>query len=506
MPPAANPAVAVVPRAPVDASRNVPAIATNGPVGGRRPKPVPAFRYARREEPVEPFPVAPPDMDDPLASVFFPDARDALDESRPYDPLEVPVSGSDADAYTDEDDDDFDDEDDGYDELPPSLSRAVHPSRGRRAVWRSPGLLWSLAGLGTLAVMGVVGFNVLAGAGGSAGEPRVIHADARDVKVRPDETAIDPEDAARPDITERAALGESDRLVVPDQVRVDTSRGADRDDEEEPRTPRQVRTVVVRPDGTMVPATPIDAPAAAAAATTASADDDDVEPVPEIVDRGGADDGDGLDPYEVAAAGDAGVRTDATFRDEIGTADGPTGIDGVIATGEPDVADAAGALDDGQTELDDPVASAAAGDVVTTVPRARPTPPRRSAQRQAAIDPASAPRSEPQQFAAYDDSGLGSPAVASGQPSPTPAATVDAPWAVQLSSQRTQDDAETSFRRLQQRYPGVLGSVAPTIVAANVGDRGTFYRVRVGTQSYDEATSLCKRLKSAGADCFVERN
>ena len=92
-------------------------------------------------------------------------------------------------------------------------------------------------------------------------------------------------------------------------------------------------------------------------------------------------------------------------------------------------------------------------------------------------------------------------------PAPVQSAPVqNAPWSVQVSSQRSRADAQTAFRGLQERYGSILGNVTPLIVAADVPGRGRFYRVRVPAASQREAATLCQRLKSAGADCFVGRN
>ncbi|MEO1104538.1 MAG: hypothetical protein AAFW98_12530 [Pseudomonadota bacterium] len=52
------------------------------PVGMKRAKPVPSFQFQKREDPDEGFPAAPPDLDDPLSSILFQDAREAVDEAR----------------------------------------------------------------------------------------------------------------------------------------------------------------------------------------------------------------------------------------------------------------------------------------------------------------------------------------------------------------------------------------------------------------------------------------
>jgi hypothetical protein len=78
---------------------------------------------------------------------------------------------------------------------------------------------------------------------------------------------------------------------------------------------------------------------------------------------------------------------------------------------------------------------------------------------------------------------------------------------VQISSQKSQSDAIATFQGLQRKYPGVMGSVKPSIKKADVPDKGTFYRVRVGGwAARDEATAFCMKLKAAGGDCVVARN
>lgn len=80
-------------------------------------------------------------------------------------------------------------------------------------------------------------------------------------------------------------------------------------------------------------------------------------------------------------------------------------------------------------------------------------------------------------------------------------------YVVQVSSQRSEGDAQASFRALQGKFPSVLGSRAPLIKKADLGDKGTYYRAMVGPfGSQDEASQLCGNLKSAGGQCVVQRN
>ena len=80
-------------------------------------------------------------------------------------------------------------------------------------------------------------------------------------------------------------------------------------------------------------------------------------------------------------------------------------------------------------------------------------------------------------------------------------------YLVQISSQRSEADAQASFRALQGKFPSVLGSRAPVIKRADLGEKGTYYRAMVGPfGSYEEASQFCGSLKSAGGQCIAQRN
>lgn len=77
---------------------------------------------------------------------------------------------------------------------------------------------------------------------------------------------------------------------------------------------------------------------------------------------------------------------------------------------------------------------------------------------------------------------------------------------VQVSSQKTEADAQSSFRAIQSKYAEVLGSRSSTIRRADLGDKGVFYRALVGPfGTTDEATQFCVNLKAAGGQCIVQR-
>ena len=80
-------------------------------------------------------------------------------------------------------------------------------------------------------------------------------------------------------------------------------------------------------------------------------------------------------------------------------------------------------------------------------------------------------------------------------------------YLVQVSSQKNEADAQASYRALQGKFPAVLGSRAPVIKRADLGEKGIYYRAMVGPfGSPDEASQFCGSLKSAGGQCVVQRN
>ncbi|MDI3471446.1 MAG: hypothetical protein OJF62_003509 [Pseudolabrys sp.] len=88
-----------------------------------------------------------------------------------------------------------------------------------------------------------------------------------------------------------------------------------------------------------------------------------------------------------------------------------------------------------------------------------------------------------------------------------PAATGSASggYAVQVSAQRSEAEAQAAFRSLQGKYPSQLGGRQVTIRRADLGSKGVYYRAMVGPfSSSAEASQLCQSLKSAGASCLIQ--
>jgi hypothetical protein len=80
-------------------------------------------------------------------------------------------------------------------------------------------------------------------------------------------------------------------------------------------------------------------------------------------------------------------------------------------------------------------------------------------------------------------------------------------YAVQVSSQRNENEVQSSFRALQAKYPKLLGGREPMVRRADLGAKGVYYRAMVGPfVSAEQANELCANLKAAGGNCIVQKN
>jgi hypothetical protein len=158
-----------------------------------------------------------------------------------------------------------------------------------------------------------------------------------------------------------------------------------------------------------------------------------------------------------------------------------------------------------------PAAAPAAPVRVTAAQRPAPTPAVRTAP---APQAANAPLSI---LPGQDNRPMAPPPrtrTALAEPTPlSPSAAAEAPpaaggsYAVQVSSQRSEAEAQTAFRALRAKYPDQLGGHEPMVRRADLGTKGVFYRALVGPfASMEQAAGMCSSLKAAGGSCIVQRN
>ncbi|MFZ1774444.1 MAG: SPOR domain-containing protein, partial [Rhizobiaceae bacterium] len=78
-------------------------------------------------------------------------------------------------------------------------------------------------------------------------------------------------------------------------------------------------------------------------------------------------------------------------------------------------------------------------------------------------------------------------------------------WSIQIASQPSKDGAQASYKSLASKFGSIIGGKGVQIIPAQIEGKGTFYRVRIPAGSKEEAAALCARYKSAGGSCFPSR-
>jgi hypothetical protein len=142
---------------------------------------------------------------------------------------------------------------------------------------------------------------------------------------------------------------------------------------------------------------------------------------------------------------------------------------------------------------------------------AKPAPAARTAAPAAARNPSSANASANGPLSLAPGGQAPDPAPAPtrmASNNPAAPAVSSGGYLVQVSSQKNEADAQASYRALQGKYPGVLGSHSSLVKRVDLGEKGVYYRAFAGPfTSVDQATQLCSNLKAAGGpQCIVQRN
>lgn len=341
---------------------------------------------------------------------------------------------------------------------------------------------------GIYAALAVLGVGVL-GAGAFAfvdfgpssapsGPPAVIAGLDGPLKVYPENTPQESTGSSKL-IYDRVGSNDpasSERLVVtdtPEPAKLPPAPANLTDEADRvPSGPKKVRTLVVRPDGTIISDTPAGSTGNSQTQTPAPVETVRVQPsAPEATPPAVAP-----DTQTPAIVAPEQAETPVAQPQSPATQPEPAAPDvpAIVAAPEP------------------------TAPVPSVLPKKKPAIPTQVARAPASSGPLNlnSPGGQPV-----------NPAPAANQtPAPTSPTTIArGTYIVQVSSQRSESQAQSAYDGLQRRFPSILGSRTPVIQAANVEGRGTFYRVRIPTGSRDEANRLCESLKGAGGDCFVRR-
>jgi hypothetical protein len=82
----------------------------------------------------------------------------------------------------------------------------------------------------------------------------------------------------------------------------------------------------------------------------------------------------------------------------------------------------------------------------------------------------------------------------------------DGSYLVQLAAARSNEGAEGEWNRLSNQNEELLGGLSHVVLQADLGERGVFYRLRVGPLSdRNTAEDLCAALAAKNVGCIVVR-
>lgn len=371
-----------------------------------------------------------------------------------------------------------------------------HPEREKQAAPHGGGSRKGLYAAGAVLAVALVGGAVVLFTGDNSvdvpsGTPPVIAGLEEPLKVYPEEQPQEENQSSKL-IYDRVGSNASDpsreRLVLPEQTQPaelpPAPEGVVTSDPLVPSGPKKVRTLVVRPDGTIIEGDePSASPAPIRSVTTTPAQTAPAQPV-ETQPVTGL-------PAEPAATLPGAAPSVPAIVAGADSAQAPEGTPAQTGDGTP---------------VEQPPAS----EIPSVLPKEKPAAPVRTASaapQQAApvrsgpldlTNPSAAPvRSAPAQVQAQ--------APAQPAAAPSSGSIPDGTYVVQVTSQRSDAAAREAYQALQRRYPSVLGGRSAVIVSAEIPDKGTFYRARIPAASREEAIQVCESLQAAGGDCFVRR-
>jgi len=384
--------------------------------------------------------------------------------------------------------------------LNPAVQAVRRPARSFRGLATAAALI-AVFGLGAYGVYGWVRHG--SPISSFSGEPRVITADADPVKVAPanpggtvvpnqdkavyDRVAgdgattpkqkqlvssneqpvdvvqktlipesISPDDGSVDQVTPTPVGETQDPRLLPGQNGDNADVAANDDGQVPSVSPRKVRTMIVKPDGSLVAR---EEPAVDKTTTAAS---------PALAPKTAA--AKPATDSQVASAGPASPDAQAS---------------------QPSSAD-----DDAASAESTPIR------VVKTapVPSVRPVQKAAATIDNVAARPAQAqpkPQPQPQQVA--------SAAPAAAQAAPVASASAGGAYGVQIASLPSEAEAQRSQANLKNKFASVIGGHPIEIRKADIAGKGTYYRVRVVAGSKDDAADLCVRFRAAGGSCLISK-
>lgn len=94
-------------------------------------------------------------------------------------------------------------------------------------------------------------------------------------------------------------------------------------------------------------------------------------------------------------------------------------------------------------------------------------------------------------------------------PTPAPETAKPAPaggYVLQIGAYKSQGEADASWKTFAAKHAALLGGFSPDIKQVDLGEKGTWYRLRIGSfADKDAANGLCDKLKADGGNCFLAK-
>jgi len=98
------------------------------------------------------------------------------------------------------------------------------------------------------------------------------------------------------------------------------------------------------------------------------------------------------------------------------------------------------------------------------------------------------------------------PQVAAAAPAKLVAPATNGSYMLQIGAFKSQAEAAAAWKTYQARHAALLSGYSDNVQQADLGEKGTWYRLRVGGFADKEvATALCDRLKADGGACMLGR-
>lgn len=127
------------------------------------------------------------------------------------------------------------------------------------------------------------------------------------------------------------------------------------------------------------------------------------------------------------------------------------------------------------------------------------------AEQSAFMDSLEGARTEPAATPApAPEAPLAAPAAGPPRLTAPPRFVANGPFVAQVAALQSEVGVDTAWQRLASRSPDLFSQARLDVERADLGARGTYYRIRAGYfADRDNATRFCDRIAQMGQDCIV---